>query len=182
MKKSIALAAALAVGTVAFSSSGEAGDRGWGRHGGHHMGMGMHHGKRFGRMMAMERFHELADLDGDGTITRTEIDEVFSERFAEYDANGDGALDIDEFDQWFREITRPMMVRTFQFLDREGAGALEEDYLKERLDRMVSRLDRNGDGEISREDRRRGGHHRGERPQRDRMEQERGDRGDDEAN
>ena len=91
------------------------------------------------RFMVMQRVIELADKDGDGRLSGEEIESFRAEIFARHDASGDGRLSLEEYDALFREITRPIMVRSFQFLDPDGNGQItEEEFLRptERLVRM----------------------------------------------
>jgi EF hand len=103
--------------------------------------------------MVMRQFLESADADSDGKVTQAEIDGARKSLIAKYDANGDGKLNLEEFDALFRELTRPVMVRTFQFLDPDGDGLLVEEELDRPASRIVEFLDRNGDGALSPEDR-----------------------------
>lgn len=126
---------------------------------GHH-GRGGHGG--FGRGGEMMRhMFGLVDADKDGKVTQAEIDEARESRFAQYDADKNGKLSVDEFENLFREITRPMMVRAFQHLDPDGDAALTSEELAARSKDIVKRLDRNGDDALSLEDHRaRRGWHR----------------------
>jgi hypothetical protein len=140
---------ALLVGGVLWSGSADA--QGWGGRG------GMGHA---GMML------DLLDADGDGRITREELESWRAERLRTYDEAGDGQLSLDEFAGLWAEITRPMMVRAFQMLDRDGDGQVTEAELARATDRMFSRLDRTGDGVIEEGDleRRRGPRHEGRGP------------------
>lgn len=89
------------------------------------------------RFMVMQRVIELADKDGDGQLSGEEIETFRTEIFARNDANGDGRLSLEEYDALFREITRPIMVRSFQFLDPDGNGQITEEEFLRPTDRLV---------------------------------------------
>ena len=93
------------------------------------------------------------DADGDGSVTREEIDAYRTAKVSQADKSGDGALSIEEFDTLFREFTRPHMVDVFQDLDANGDGTIDSGELDARLARIVQRLDRDGDGALTLTDR-----------------------------
>jgi len=100
--------------------------------------------------------HEmLRDLDTnvDQAISQEEIDAALSRRFEEFDADGNGRLSLEEFQALFAEITRPISVRAFQFLDPDGDAAVTQAELDERFGSAVTRFDRNKDGVLSADDR-----------------------------
>lgn len=143
------LIGAVAIAGAVQADSGRRGS-GWGHHGGgYHMGMGGY-GDRGGMMRHM---FDLADADKDGKVTQAEIDKARDDRFAKYDANSDGKLTLDEFENLLREITRPMTVRAFQRLDPNGDAVITVEELSVRTDNIVERMDRNNDGALSLEDR-----------------------------
>ena len=111
------------------------------------------------------------DADRDGKITQGEIDAVVNARFARFDADANGRLSLTEFEALWADITRPVAVRAFQFLDPDGDAGLAKAEIDERFGRLVQRFDRNGDGVLSPEDRGRfggRGHERGDGDRRDR--------------
>jgi hypothetical protein len=119
--------------------------------GGHHMGpafMGGMGAEMLGRI----------DTNGDSALSQEEIDAAVNGRFTEFDANADGKLTLEEFQALWAEITRPVSVRAFQFLDPNGDAAIAKDELTQRFGSVVSRWDRNDDGMLSPDDRPR---HRG---------------------
>ncbi len=124
---------------------------GGGHHGGH-WGGGPFGGGR--AMMLMEQF----DADQDGRLTRAEIDEAIGVRLANADSDGDGNLNLDEFQPLLVEIMRPKIVDGFQFLDDDGDAVITREEIDRPLNRIVSRLDRNGDGELTADEMQR--HHR----------------------
>lgn len=98
-----------------------------------------------------------ADTNDDGTISKQEIDALRSARVTSADANSDGALEIEEFDSLYRELTRERMVDAFQRLDADGNGSVDAAEVDAVIGHMFDRMDRNGDGAISSEDRGRPG-------------------------
>ncbi|WP_233253378.1 EF-hand domain-containing protein [Paracoccus binzhouensis] len=88
--------------------------------GGPMSGMGMMGGGAPFIGMAMEQF----DTDGDGTVTSQEAHEGLQALLAEYDADGDEALSLAEFETLHSALIRETMVDRFQFLDDDGDGAV----------------------------------------------------------
>lgn len=118
--------------------------RGW-KHGRRHGG----HGMRAGRYM-MERY----DANKDGKLTQDEINSNREAWLKEFDANNDGKLSLDEFKQLYLKARAERIVREFQQFDRDGdAGVTLEEYQRPLAD-IVERMDRNGDGALSKDDRR----------------------------
>ncbi len=117
-----------------------------------------HHGKGHFKLLAMEMFDSV-DADGDGKLTQAEIDQVRNDRHAKYDANGDGNLGLEEFAGLWQETTRPLTVRVFQVLDRDGDAIITRAEYDRPLASIVERLDRDDDGALSMNDRRRGRRH-----------------------
>lgn len=173
-----------AVGVVGTVQAGDRdGDRGWRDHGPRHergYGHGRHHGghhgaggHRFGHggldmggpghgmggKMMMMRVFQLADTDGDKSVTQEDFDAFLQDRMEQYDANGDGELQLDEYKAFFAEMVEPMAVRTFQFLDPDGDAALTAEEFGEPLDGIVERMDHDDDGKLTLQDR--GRFHRG---------------------
>lgn len=155
------LAATIALAGVGLSNAHErwsdGGPRGY--HGQEMHGDGMqkghgHHGKR-GKMMRrmMERF----DANADGSLTQAEIDQGRSEQLAKYDSNQDGNLSLQEFEALWLERMLPRMVDRFQDLDENGDSEVTAEEFLDPFANVVERHDRNGDGALSKEDRRKRG-------------------------
>lgn len=109
-----------------------------------------------------ERFEKL-DANGDGIVTATEMDARQAELLRDADANGDGGLTEEEFrahrkakrKEW-REKNNP---------DTNGDGLVDRVEFLAAAEKRFDRLDKDGDGVISEDERRsmRGRHHRGHR-------------------
>ncbi len=107
-------------------------------------------------------FVQQFDRDGDGAVTRAEIDAVRAERFAEADADGDGTLSQEEAfaAAEARRAEREALHRQaraaamFNRLDTDGNGALSQEELAAATgpEQMFDRADRNDDGVLSAEE------------------------------
>lgn len=114
-----------------------------------------HHGPR-GGMISLE-----ADLDGDGNITKAEIEAKRASNFATADTSGDGVLSFEEFeaDALAKKAEREANRREHMFarLDSDGDGFVSETEMAEvrdrRMDKRFDRMDANNDGMISAEER-----------------------------
>lgn len=142
-------------GVAAITGASIAHSRGGGHQfGNHHMKMGMHHNGRHSQMM--DRF----DVDGDGNITKAEIASAQKRAMAKHDADKDGALSLDEFQGLWLEHMQARMVRHFQHVDGDGDAKVTLDEMNGLMQQMMSRLDRNNDDAISKDEMRGRGDHR----------------------
>lgn len=123
------------------------GGRGFGGHGGPGGRLGWAGGEVF----------DQADADKDGVLTRAEVDAFRADKLRRFDGNGDSRLGLEEFQGLWAEMTRPMQVRAFQFVDANGDGQVSDEEMRRPLDAFVDRLDRNDDGSLAREELRGGG-------------------------
>ena len=118
---------------------------------------GGHHGKHG---YGAEIFSEI-DADGDNSISRAEVDAFLDGIRAENDANGNGAIDLQEFEGVFLEQARPMMVDRFQHLDDNGDGEISADEVSVRVDKLMAWADKNDDGVVELKELKRKGRHHG---------------------
>ncbi|WP_157961545.1 hypothetical protein [Acuticoccus kandeliae] len=159
---------AAAAGTYAFAQGPEGGPGGPGGPGfhraqfAHPMGpMGPMGGPRAfgpGGMrgpggMAMMRMMRDADTDGDKALSQEEIDAYIAGKIALGDANGDGEISLEEYEAIWLDLTRPMMVRSFQFFDADGNALVTTEEVDDVFGDTVERFDRNKDGKLSQADR-----------------------------
>lgn len=129
-----------------------------GRHG--------HRGPRGPRGQMMRELARQADANGDGAISQEEIDIFIQTTVDGGDANGDGNVSLEEFKVIWLQLMDRQVVDRFQSLDQDGDGQITAEERAERFGGIVVKLDRNGDGALSRDDMRfgkgrggpRGGH------------------------
>lgn len=88
-----------------------------------------------GNMPAMGMMAEF-DTDEDGVVSSEELRTGLQNLHDEYDANGDGSLSLDEFEDLHSAQIREMMVDRFQFLDNDGDGRVTQDEMAAPADRM----------------------------------------------
>jgi len=147
----------LVIGAVALGATAMAGaSLADGKH-----GPGYHHGGGPGGDRHGARMIEQFDVDQDGRVTQVEIDQVRQERLAAFDQNNDGSLTLEEYQALWLDAMHARMVDRFQELDEDGDAIVTVEEVVGPFDSMVERMDRNGDGAISKDDMRRGRHHRG---------------------
>jgi hypothetical protein len=141
----MALAASVvAAGGAVFLVGSSYAERGFGMMG---HGPGGHGGPMVREMLAS------VDTNGDSALSQEEIDAAVDARFAEFDADNSGGLSLTEFDGLWAEITRPMAVRAFQFLDPNGDADVARTEIDERFGSVVARFDSNEDGVLDASDR-----------------------------
>ena len=147
-KTRIAIAAGaaglLVIGGVAGIANA---NKGW-RHGGHGGG---HH--------AMMQMAERYDANKDGKISQEEIDQNRTERHAEFDGDKNATLSLEEFKALWMKANQERMVREFQEFDRDGNAQVTLEEYKAPMAQSVANMDRNDDGVLSKDDRRRGKRH-----------------------
>ncbi|WP_245216515.1 EF-hand domain-containing protein [Sagittula salina] len=111
---------------------------------------------------ALEQMITDADADGDGKVTKAEMEAAASKRFSDADTDGDGKLSAEELTaqaeamRVARQETRrakrtEAMIRRF---DYDGDGALSQQEMQamrpaDLFDRMLERLDTDKDGALS---------------------------------
>lgn len=140
----IAIGGALALGVTGGAVAGKGKDD-HGRYGGH---TGM--------------MFEMIDADGDGKVTRDEVDAFHEDRLAKFDTDGNGSLNADEYIAMMEDLRHQMMLKSFERKDENGDGMLDKAELGDRMDGMFEHMDRNDDGVIEKDEmRKRGGHHGG---------------------
>ena len=91
------------------------------------------------------------DLNGDGEISRDEFQAIGAARFQAIDTNGNGQLDRTELEAAASKRAERRAERMLQRLDTNGDGTLSLEEMQARRDpgRVMSRMDTDGNGSIS---------------------------------
>lgn len=94
------------------------------------------------------------DTDGNGEISKAEIEAQKAAHFRATDTNGDGKLSLEEMQANAQERAAARAAKMVSRLDADGDGALSESELSQRGRRgdMFARLDRDDSGGISKEE------------------------------
>lgn len=125
---------------------------GMGTYGGGH-GMRERGGhRRHGMRKRIKQFAKRYDTDKNGEISQQEIDTNRNDWHKKFDADSNGTIDLKEFEALWLEAKRRRMVRSFQRLDEDASGSITLQEYTEPMARIVERMDRNGDGVLSRKD------------------------------
>lgn len=160
----LAVAGAAGVSSMAIAEyKGHRGHHAGKHHGGHH-GWGHHRGWSKKRGWRMHKLMDRFDSNEDGKLTQAEIDEARKALLARHDTDKDGKLSLAEYEKLWLEVMRRRMVRGFQRTDTDGDAAVTIDEFLKPYSRLVERMDRNEDGVLDKEDRKRHHwrHHRGD--------------------
>lgn len=148
----IASVGALTAAGASYAEYGRGGHDCHGEQGAGFHGKGGKHGRH--AMRLLERF----DTDKDGGVTQAEIDQTRGGQFTAFDSDGDGQLSLKEYEALWLDVMRERMVDRFQNLDEDGDATVTSAEFSEPFGQMVQRMDRNGDGKLTKEDRKRRHH------------------------
>ncbi|MFS4582528.1 EF-hand domain-containing protein [Phaeobacter sp. C3_T13_0] len=98
-------------------------------------------------------FEEM-DSNGDGQITKSEMEGLRAARFAEADADGDGQLTLGEMEAAAQARAKTRAAKMLERMDanNDGSLSLEELPKPRRMGKMFDRVDANDDGAISKEE------------------------------
>jgi hypothetical protein len=159
----MAVSLAILVGGAAVVGSSFAERGGYGRHGGepgpmalqerpaHGGESGEHHSQR-GWQRRGEHLLESFDSNNDGKLSQAEIDQTRRDRFTQFDADKDGKLSLQEYQALWLDAMRRHMIDRFQALDDDGDAAVTTEEFMAPFGKVVRRLDRNDDGELTRDE------------------------------
>ncbi len=101
-------------------------------------------GSKMGQHTPMGReFMGMLDMDGDGSTTSEEARTQLQKILKENDTDGDGSLNISEFEDFHSRLIREKMVDRFQHLDADGSGAITAEEIvspAENIERNQSKM------------------------------------------
>jgi hypothetical protein len=117
----------------------------------HHVRGGEHPGRHGGRHHD-ERLFESFDRNEDGKVTQAEVDQTRRERVTQFDADKDGKLTLQEYQALWLDAMRNRMVDRFQSLDDNGDAVVTSEEFIAPFSKVVSRRDRDDNGELTRDD------------------------------
>ena len=131
---------------------GMAGYGGMGGHGGMGgFGMGGHGGGHGGMHDMLLSF----DANDDGKLSQEEIDQGRANQLKKFDKDGNGTLNLAEYEALWLDAMRERMVDRFQGHDSDGDGKVTGEEFGERFADMVKFMDSNDDGVLDESDMRR---------------------------
>ena len=99
-----------------------------------------------------DRFVDLLDTDGDGTVSKAEIAAEYGRLFGAADVDGNGSLSPDEFRRRGRLFQSVGATTLFDMLDGNSDQVLTVEEITGPSDRWVTRYDQNGDDALDREE------------------------------
>ncbi len=92
------------------------------------------------------------DTNNDGQVGLEEIVTARGDRLTEFDADGNGTLNLEEYKTLWVDAYFERLVDDFQNHDDDGNGEVTLEEFTEDQTRMVKRLDKNKDGMVTPED------------------------------
>ena len=95
-------------------------------------------------------FQEL-DANGDGQITKEEMEAHRAQKFTTADADGDGKLSLEEMQASAQKNANDRVSKMFEKFDADKDGFLSKDELPKprKGDKMFDRIDADGNGSVS---------------------------------
>lgn len=111
---------------------------------------GGHGGEEFKAQM-LERF-KAADENGDEKLTKAEIYQSRGKRAADIDTNNDGVINVEEMDAAHKEMRLKREQRMLNRMDTDGDGVVSADEFARSGTRMMQHLDRDHDGVVTMEE------------------------------
>jgi len=100
----------------------------------------------------VERFIDIFDTDGNGTVSLDEITAEEGRLFVATDVDGDGTLSVDEFRRRGHLFQQLRATTIFDMMDVNGDLVLSRDEITSPSARWFGRYDLNGDGAMDAEE------------------------------
>lgn len=108
---------------------------------------------------------EQLDTDGDGSIPRSEMENLRAEKMASLDADGDGNISLEELEASGAERVKAHAKRMMDRLDKNDDGVISADEMggSDRASRRFDRVDTDGDGVVTKAEFEAAGNHKSKR-------------------
>jgi len=95
-----------------------------------------------------QRFAEM-DLNGDGAVTADEIRQKRTVLFAESDSDGNGALSLSELEAMIERRRQAQLKKRLQRMDSNGDGIVSQSEFASKGGKWLQHLDSDGNGRIT---------------------------------
>jgi len=92
------------------------------------------------------------DSNRDGKITVDELKPRTERRFLRLDTDGDERVTVAEIDAWLTRIMERRRDRILSTMDKNGDGAVDRGELAERISALFTEADANSDGGVTLEE------------------------------
>ena len=102
-----------------------------------------------------EKMFDRFDTNGDGAISKIEVENVRKSEILKHDANKDGKINLQEFEALWVGYMRERMVDHFQKLDADGDAVITDEEIAKPLNKVMSWMDRNNDDKLTKDELRR---------------------------
>ncbi|WP_051284564.1 EF-hand domain-containing protein [Nisaea denitrificans] len=114
----------------------------------HSQGMRSGHGGEAFKAQMLERF-KAADENGDESLTRAEIYQSHGKRAAEIDTNDDGVIGVEEIDAARKEMRLKRQQRMLNRMDTDGDGVVSTDEFARSGTMRMQHMDHDRDGVVT---------------------------------
>lgn len=107
-----------------------------------------------GAMMERHKAHLAeVDTDGNGKVSKAEAEAAREAHFKSADVDGNGSVSLEEFEAMSERRRKMKLKHKFERSDKNNDGVLTSDELGSRRGGHFEKMDTDGDGEISRDER-----------------------------
>jgi Ca2+-binding EF-hand superfamily protein len=102
------------------------------------------------------KFMEYFDANQDGVVTMSELNEASKQRYAKMDADGNGAVTLEEFQAYLGDRKAQWREQRFTEMDSNGDNQISQQeyiqYKQQRAEQRYQEMDADKDGVVSKEE------------------------------
>jgi Ca2+-binding EF-hand superfamily protein len=102
------------------------------------------------------KFMEYFDANQDGVVTMSELNEASKQRYTKMDADGNGAVTLDEFQAYLGDRKAQWREQRFTEMDSNGDNQISQQeyiqYKQQRAEQRYQQMDADNDGVVSKEE------------------------------